>query len=53
MGALSFLATFIVIPRFKEQFKEPISWAEVYAELEKRKVQSISAKEAYAKAKKG
>lgn len=53
LGGVSFLATFLVIPQYKQLFKEPIAWAEVYDELVKRKTQSISAEEAYAKARKG
>ncbi|GLC65641.1 hypothetical protein PLESTF_000321900 [Pleodorina starrii] len=52
-AAASFVATFFVAPRFKEAFKEPVDWRDMYAALTARGVRSVTPEEAYAKAKKG
>ncbi|GLI63265.1 hypothetical protein VaNZ11_006169 [Volvox africanus] len=51
--AVSFIATFLVAPRFKEAFKEPVDWREMHGVLAAKGVKTVTAAEAFAKAKKG
>lgn len=53
LSAVSFIGTFGIIPLFKDSFKEPISWMDIYPELAKTGVKTITAEEAYAKVQKG
>ncbi|GIL57869.1 hypothetical protein Vafri_13094 [Volvox africanus] len=52
-SAVTFIATFLVAPRFKEAFKEPVDWREMHSVLAAKGVKTVTAAEAYAKAKKG
>ncbi|EFJ41288.1 hypothetical protein VOLCADRAFT_107756 [Volvox carteri f. nagariensis] len=53
VAAATFVGTFFVAPRFKEAFKEPVDWRDMYSALAARGVKTVTAEEAYAKAKKG
>lgn len=54
LGALSFVGTFFVAPRFRDNFKEPLDWKEIYTGLvSKGGVRTVSAREAYDKTRRG
>lgn len=53
LAAASFLGTFLVLPQFKTALKEPLDWRNIYPELVKKGVRSISPEGACNKAKRG
>jgi hypothetical protein len=55
-GATSFVGTFFIAPRFKQNFKEDLDWPTIYNELinnKQGKFTTATAKEAYSKTVKG
>ena len=52
-AGLSFLATFLVAPQFKDALKEPVAWQDMYAALSQKGVKTVTPQEALARARKG
>lgn len=53
-AAALFIGTFFVAPRFKESFKEPVDWRDMYRDLVARGgVKTVTPEEAYGKARRG
>lgn len=46
LTALSFVGTFVVIPSFKQYFKEDIDWKDIYRELSQAGVKTITPEDA-------
>lgn len=49
LAGASFVATFFVAPRFKDQFKEAVDWRDVYAALSASGARAVDPAEAAAK----
>jgi hypothetical protein len=46
LTALSFVGTFVIIPSFKQYFKEDVDWKDIYRELSQAGVKTITPEEA-------